>query len=89
MKKHLISLSDRQDAVLTQLAKELGISLSELVRRELDLCIENLVECGTLVRFTFTVGNKSADLEMPKEAYKTFYELIKNNPSAITINKNK
>ena len=85
MKKHLISLSDRQDAVFIQLAKELDISLSELIRRGLDVYIKILIEDKTLVRYTFTVGDKSTELEMPKEAFNTFYKYVKDHPELITI----
>jgi hypothetical protein len=41
-KKHLITLSDRQEIILSDLSKELGISLSELIRRGLDVYMEML-----------------------------------------------
>ena len=80
MKKHLISFSDRQDIVFTELSKELGIPLSELIRRDLDTCLEKHVRDGSLVRFTFIAGDKSAEVEMPKAAYKKLYDYVKAHP---------
>ena len=83
MKKHLISISERQDIVLTDLSKELGIPLSELIRRGLDVYIETLVEDGSLVKFTWTAGDKSMDMETPKESFKKLHDYCKNNPNGV------
>ena len=44
MRKHLINLSDRQDKLLIKIAKELGLPLSEIIRRGLDVYIAILIE---------------------------------------------
>ena len=92
MKKRLLSISDRQDAVLSSLSEELGIPITELIRRGLDIYIETLVENGTLVRFTWSDGlsGKSIDMETPKGMYQKLYEYVKNNPNgALKFTENK
>lgn len=80
MKKHLLSVTTRQDIIFKDLSKELEVSLSELFRRALDSYIEALVEKGTLVRYTFTAGDKTAAMELPKEMFKKMLDYVKKNP---------
>jgi DNA-binding Lrp family transcriptional regulator len=80
LEKALLSLTARQDIVFRTLAEELGISLSELVRRALDKYIEDMVEDGTLVRFGWRVGKESIDMETPKGMYQKLYDYVKSHP---------
>lgn len=80
MKKSLVSLTPRQDAILRSLSEELEISLSELIRRALDKYIEDLVKDGTLVKFTWSSSDKSIDMEFPKGMFKELYDYVKSHP---------
>lgn len=80
MKKSLVSLTPRQDAIFRSLSEELEISLSELIRRALDEYIEGLVKDGTLVKFTWSSNDKSIDMEFPKEMFKKLYDHVKSHP---------
>ena len=84
-KKRLICLSDRQEAVLSDLSEEIGISMSELIRRGLDTYVEGLIKDGTLVRFTFSTADKSIDLVCSKDRFKQLYEYVKQHPETIQI----
>jgi hypothetical protein len=80
LKKSLVSLTPRQDAIFRSLSEELEISLSELIRRALDEYIEGLVKDGTLVKFTWSSSDKSIDLEFPKRMFKELYDYVKSHP---------
>jgi len=82
-KKRLICLSDRQETVLSDLSEELGISMSELIRRGLDTYVEGLIKDGTLVRFTFSTADKSIDLVCSKDRFKQLYDYVKQHPETI------
>lgn len=85
MKKRLICLSDRQESVLSDLSKELGISMSELIRRGLDSYVEGLIKEGALVRYTFTTTDKSVELVCSKDRFKQLYEYAKQHPETIQV----
>jgi hypothetical protein len=79
LKKSLISLTDRQDSILRSLSEELEMSLSEIVRRAVDQYIETQVREGALARFTLSVGENTATIETPKEAFKSLCVYMKAN----------
>lgn len=86
MKKHLISITDRQEIVFKSLSEEIEVSFSELFRRALDSYIEGLVKDGTLVRFSWSADGKSVEMETPRESFKKLYDFVKANPDgAITL----
>jgi len=89
MKKLLISVTERQAIVLSELSNELGISLSELIRRGLDIYIDILVKDDSLVRYTFVAGDKSVDIECPKNKFKIFHDYLKANTDCISLKEKK
>ena len=93
MEKHLIGITERQKLVISNLAEELGLSFSEVVRRGLDHYIDHLVDKGDLVRFTMSAntpeGEKSFITEWPKKLYQQFYTYAKNHPNVFSVTEEK
>ena len=78
MQKILLNITERQKQTLKAKAEELSISVSEYVRRILDLNITEPVH-----KILFMAGDKSAEIEVTD----TFIETAKKYPDIFQIKK--
>lgn len=76
MRKHLVSLTDRQSTALYELAEQLGISFSELLRRSVDRYIDDEVRVGSVVRFILSDHGNYKLKEIPLKQYEMFRDYV-------------
>jgi 16S rRNA U516 pseudouridylate synthase RsuA-like enzyme len=76
-----IYLEERQDRALRRIAEEKGISLSELIRRSIDLYLENLpVEDDPALKIVGLGRSGLGDLAERHDEYLTRWEKETNQP---------
>lgn len=80
MKKILLSITDQQKLSLKRDAKRHGVSVSEYIRRILDLFFSQAMN-----KIKLTTFDKVTDIEVPN----SFIEIAKKHPNIFQINENK